>query len=158
MSIQQDSNTASDNPLSSYQITLVKESWKKLAPKLIDVAQKFYINLFDLDPSLQSMFDETDMDSQHKKFTDTITVVVKGLDQFEVLGPAIGELGNRHVGYGVSNEHYAIVKKALLDAIEFELESDFTSDAKIAWIKTYDAMSTLMREGSTGKPLTSPGL
>ena len=157
MSNQQDSNITSDNPLTPDQIRLFKESWNKLAAKLSDVAENFYTRLFELDPSLRSMFDETDMESQNKKFTDTITVVVKGLDQFEMLGPAIGELGSRHAGYGVNNEHYALVGKALLDAVETQSD-EFTNETRIAWVITYNAVASIMKEGSSGQALTSPGI
>jgi hemoglobin-like flavoprotein len=153
------SNSPSEiDPLDPTQIALVKKSWKALSHNASAVTHSFYKHLFQLDERMKSIFENTDMESQEKKFADTITVIVKGLDQFEMLGPAIGELGKRHSGYGVSNEQYAIVKSALMDALEAESPSGFDQETRDAWISTYDAVSAIMRNGSSGTPITSPSL
>jgi len=147
-----------NSPLSNHQIGLVKESWSKLAKKSAKVSESFYQRLFELDEGMISVFEDTDMEAQGKKFADTITFIVKGLDQFELLGPAIGELGKRHINYGVKNDHYSVVKIALLDTLESESSSGFSEDTSCAWEATYNALADIMRKGSTNKPLTSPGL
>lgn len=147
-----------NSPLTDRQVQLVKESWSKLTNKTDRVSTSFYKRLFELDDGMISVFEDTDMEAQGKKFTDTITFIVMGLDQFDLLGPAIGELGKRHISYGVKNDHYLIVKEALLDALESESPSTFSKDTLYAWEATYDAMAEIMRKGSNNAPLTSPGL
>ena len=88
------------------------------------------------------------MDQQGKKFTDTLTLAVKGLDHFDLLGPAIGQLGSRHAGYGVKDEHYDVVKRALLGALGSNLGDSFAGGTEEAWSLTYDALAEIMKKGS----------
>ncbi len=151
-------SSAPVSPLTPGQVKLIKESWRILAPKLGLVAKQFYARLFDLDPGLEAFFSKIAMDQQGKKFTDTITIVVKGLDHFEMLVPAIGQLGSRHEGYGVKDEHYVVVKRALLGALGSNLGDRFAGGTQEAWSITYDALAEIMKKGQQEGPVTIPGI
>ena len=134
------------------QIGLVESSWNQIAPHQAELARSFYEQLFALDPNIEPLFSGTDMEQQGKKLTDTLTVAVKGLQHFPALVPALGELGNRHVSYGVKEEHYTCVRTALISAIGNVLGDQFTAETKEAWSVTYDALAAVMKDGLQENP------
>ena len=105
---------------------LVTESWKQLAPNGSLVGQIFYRRLFEIDPSLRSMFTASLMDEQIRKLTTMLDLIVHWLDVPERLVPVLKQLGVRHSTYGVQDEHYAKVGSALMGTLEEGLGEKFT--------------------------------
>lgn len=128
------------------QKTSVQETWKQVMPIADTAAAMFYGRLFELDPSLKSLFTSTDMKEQGKKLTQMITVAVKGLDNLDQLVPAVQALGQRHVGYGVQDAHYDTVGAALLWTLEQGLGPAFTPPVKEAWTETYTVLASVMKD------------
>lgn len=133
--------------MTSHDITLVKESFRKLAPIADQAAALFYARLFELDPSLRHLF-HNDMEAQEKKLMQMIGMAVQSLDRLEALVPLLAQLGARHVGYGVREEHYATVGAALLWALEKSLGREFTPAVKQAWSETYGLIADTMMAGA----------
>jgi hemoglobin-like flavoprotein len=133
--------------LTSEQKQLVQNSFASLAPHADDVATMFYARLFELDPSLRTMFKE-DMAPQRRKLMQMLTAAVKGLDRMEQLVPVVQDLGRRHVTYGVTDAHYETVGQALLWTLERGLGKAFTPDLKDAWAAVYTLLSTTMMEAA----------
>jgi hemoglobin-like flavoprotein len=95
------------------QIQLVQSTWTKVRPIQETAAQLFYDRLFELDPSLKALF-RGDIHEQGKKLMQVLDGVVMGLSQIDRLEPIVRQLGQRHVGYGVKDQHYVTVGEALL--------------------------------------------
>jgi hemoglobin-like flavoprotein len=129
------------------QKTLVQDSFASIAPIADDVAALFYRRLFELDPSLRGMF-RGDMTEQRKKLMQVLTVAVKGLDRLDQLVPVLQDLGRRHVGYGVTDAHYATVGAALLWTLEKGLGGRFTAQMKDAWATVYGVLATTMQDAA----------
>jgi len=133
--------------LSSDQKTLVQGSFGLLAERADEVATAFYARLFELNPSLRSMFKE-DLAPQRRKLMQMLTAAVKGLDCIEQLVPVVQDLGRRHVTYGVTDAHYGTVGEALLWTLERGLGNAFTPEVKDAWATVYNLLSTTMKEAA----------
>jgi len=127
---------------------LVQTTWATLAPNAPAVAVLFYDRLFTLDPSLRLMFAHADMAEQGKKLTQMLSVAVASLDRLEQLVPAVEALGRRHAAYGVRDEHYDTVGRALLDTLALGLGQAFTSDVRGAWAAVYATLSGVMRRAA----------
>lgn len=127
------------------QIELVQTTWDKVKPNSEVVAEMFYARLFELDPSLRTLF-KGDMKEQGKKLMATLSLAVSSLTKLEEILPAVQALGRRHVEYGVPDESYQTVGAALLDTLEKGLGDDFTDDVKEAWTVTYVTLSNVMLE------------
>src|SRR5919198_3723721 len=95
------------------QKTLVQHSFEQVVPIADTAAELFYARLFELDPSLRSMF-HGDMQEQGRNLMQMLTVAVRGLDRLDTLVPAVRALGRRHVAYGVQPRHFETVGAALL--------------------------------------------
>lgn len=129
------------------EIHYVKSTWEKVVPIQEKAAELFYGKLFELDPSLQPLF-KGDMKSQGRKLMQMINTAVSSLDSLGAVVPAVQDLGKRHVGYGVTAQHYDTVGSALLWTLETGLGDAFTPEVKAAWTKTYVTLATVMKEAA----------
>ena len=122
--------------ITDQQITLVQNTFEKVAGIPDTVASLFYTRLFELDPSLKPMF-KGDLTEQGRKLMQVMAYAVRALRDLDKVIPAVQALGQRHVGYGVKLEHYNTVGTALLWTLEQGLGSDFTPEVKAAWAAIY---------------------
>jgi len=129
------------------QVELVQTTWAKCIPIADQAAALFYGRLFELDPNLRPLF-KTDIKEQGKKLMQMITAAVRGLSDVPKLIPVVQDLGRRHVGYGVKDEHYATVGTALLWTLEKGLGADFTPEVKEAWTTTYTVLADTMKNAA----------
>jgi hemoglobin-like flavoprotein len=132
------------------QVELVQTTWEKCVPIADQAAALFYGKLFELDPSLKPMF-KSDIKEQGKKLMQMITAAVRGLNDLGRLVPVVQDLGRRHVGYGVKDEHYATVGTALLWTLEKGLGDAFTTEVKEAWTTVYTLLATTMKNAAAEK-------
>src|SRR6201991_4327651 len=94
------------------QVTLVQESFAKVAPISETAAVLFYERLFEIAPQVKAMF-PADMTEQRRKLMATLAAVVNGLGNLNSILPAASALAKRHVSYGAKAEHYPVVGAAL---------------------------------------------
>ena len=130
---------------------LVQSSFAKVAPIADQAAEIFYARLFELDPSLKSLF-QGDMVAQGKRLMGMIAAAVQGLDDLESLVPVVQDLGRRHRRYGVAAKHYDTVGQALLDTLAKGLGEAFTDDTRRAWTTVYGVLSTTMIAAAQDSP------
>ena len=125
------------------QITLVQQSFSKVAPISEQAAVLFYDRLFEIAPQVKTMFPD-DMTEQRRKLMMMLAAVVKGLGNLEQILPAASALAKRHVGYGAKAEHYPVVGAALLWTLERGLGEGWTPELAEAWGVAYDTLSVYM--------------
>src|ERR1700722_11492631 len=125
------------------QVKLVQQSFAQVAPISETAATIFYDRLFEVAPSVKSMF-PTDMTEQRKKLMAMLAVVVNGLGHLESVLPAASALASRHVSYGAKAEHYPVVGAALLWTLEKGLGDGWTPDVAEAWTAAYGTLSGYM--------------
>ncbi len=129
------------------QIQLVRDSFEKVRPIAGTAADLFYGRLFEIAPQVRSMFPD-DMAPQKKKLMTMLGLAVANLDQPATLTARVQELGQRHVGYGTRNDHFAPVGAALLWTLEQGLGPAFTPEVRDAWTETYNLIVDLMKTAS----------
>jgi methyl-accepting chemotaxis protein len=129
--------------MQQHTITLVQDSWQKVAAIAPQAAELFYQNLFTADPSLKPLF-KGDMPEQGKKLMQMIGAAVGKLNDLPALVPILQGLGKRHAGYGVEDSHYQTVGAALLKTLGQGLGADFTEEVKEAWTAVYTVMADVM--------------
>ena len=133
------------------QVTLVQQSFSKVAPISEQAAVLFYDRLFEVAPSVRAMF-PNDMTEQRKKLMATLAVVVNGLTNLEAVLPAASALAKRHVSYGAKPEHYPVVGGALLWTLEKGLgEEAWTPELAAAWTAAYGTLSGYMISEAYGR-------
>lgn len=124
-------------------IAHVRTSWKKVEAIAPTAAALFYDNLFAAQPSLRSLF-KTDMQMQGARLMTMIGAAVARLDDLPTLVPVLQQLGVRHAGYGVRDEHYDVVGAALLKTLSQGLGDDFTPAVREAWTGVYGLVAATM--------------
>jgi hemoglobin-like flavoprotein len=134
--------------LTDQQKSLVKDSWMKVAGDPDRIAGLFYGRLFELDPSLRRLFENTSIVDQGRKITQMVTVFVGDLEMIESIVPAVRTLGRRHVEYGVTEEQYDKLGASLYWALEQVLGPEWTPETAEAWKNTYELMADTMKAGA----------
>jgi nitric oxide dioxygenase len=114
----------------------------------------FYERLFTRFPQTRTFFAATDMSELRKKLQQTLTLILQHMQHPEVLSDMLRELGKRHVTYGIRPEHYPLVGTALLETFEDFLGKHWTQEHHDAWVKAYEAVSSLMVQGAQEPPVT----
>jgi len=139
------------------QIRLVRHTFGLMQPKAEVVALVFYQRLFLLDPALRPLF-KTDIEQQSRKLMEMLAAMIDLLEKPLVFAPFVQELGRRHVGYGVKDQHYATVGTALLEALARALGDTFTPEARRAWTTLYSLVATTMIDAAAaGRDCSSSG-
>ena len=133
--------------MTSQQIDLVQTSFAQVRSASDAVAAMFYDKLFELDPSLRPRF-RGDLTEQGRKLMQMLSFAVSSLRRLEQIVPAVEDLGGRHAGYGVRDQHYATVAAALLWTLEQGLGAGFTAEVKDAWVAMYGIVTSAMRRGA----------
>ncbi len=126
------------------QIAMVQSTWAKVVPIQATAASLFYGKLFELDPELRPLF-KTGIEEQGAKLMKMTDAAVGGLDNLGALVPVVEDLGRRHVGYGVTDQHYDTVGTALLWTLEQGLGPAFTPPVEKAWTETYVTLASVMK-------------
>jgi hemoglobin-like flavoprotein len=133
------------------QVKLVQESFAKVVPIADQAAGIFYDRLFEIAPSVKSMF-TGDMAEQRRKLMTMLAAVVNGLGNLESILPAASALAIRHVSYGAKTEHYPDVGSALLWTLEKGLGDAWTPEVADAWTAAYGTLSGYMISEAYGRP------
>ena len=126
------------------QVQLIKQSFAKVAPIAGQAADLFYGRLFEIAPQVRPLF-KGDITAQGQKLMSTIALAVGSLDKLPELVPIVQDLGRRHAGYGVKDEHYDSVGQALLWTLDKGLGADFTPEVKEAWTAVYMVLADTMK-------------
>lgn len=129
------------------QKQLVQTTFTKVVPISETAAALFYTRLFELDPALRPLF-TSDLREQGRKLMQMLSLAVNGLDRLDQLVPVVRQLGVRHAGYGVVDDHYDTVAAALLWTLERGLGEEFTPEARDAWIAVYTTLASTMKDAA----------
>jgi hemoglobin-like flavoprotein len=133
------------------EVRLVKETFPEIREMAIPVSLLFYGRLFDLEPQLRSLF-KVDMSEQSAKLMAMLDAIVAALDSFDDVRPVLRELGQRHVGYGVKEAHYATLSSALVWAFAQALDPNFNGSVRAAWDAVLAEVSREMLLGAAATP------
>lgn len=131
--------------MTSQQIQTVRRTWKlfqQIDPEL--VGEIFYGRLFTEHPSLRRMFPKQ-MKEQYHKLINMMTWIVMSLGTANFLTKELSAMGERHKGYGVTNEHYDYVGEALLWTLEQGLGNDWNAEVREAWSLCFEELATVMK-------------
>jgi hemoglobin-like flavoprotein len=106
----------------------------------------FYRRLFERMPDLRSLF-PADLQAQQLKLAGMLGYLLTSLDQPDALARRLGELGQRHRGYGAKFVHYLVVGEALIETLAEINGPGFDAQARLAWARLYSWVVYRMRDG-----------
>jgi hemoglobin-like flavoprotein len=139
------------------EIELVQTSFKSVVPIADQAADLFYGRLFEIAPEVRPLF-PADLREQKKKLIGMLATAVTNLHQVEKIIPAVQDLGRRHMGYGVTEAHYAPVGEALIWTLDKGLGPAFTPQVKGAWVAVYTTLAGVMQGAAAeiAQPIPAP--
>lgn len=127
------------------QAKLIKLSFAPIIGRKHEAGKIFYQRLFETAPDVKPMF-KADMNAQAEKLMSTFGAIVGCMQDRPTLNAMLENLGRKHVGYGVKDEHYDKLRAALLWTLEKMLGDAFTDEARKAWSELYDMVAGVMRQ------------
>ncbi len=125
------------------QIDLVQDSFALIVPRRAEASAIFYQRLFASAPETRVLF-KGDLVEQGRKLMQVLATIVRNLDDLGPLLDSVDYLAQRHVGYGVRDEHYALVGEALIETLRECLGVSFTERTERAWGYAYAILSGRM--------------
>ncbi len=134
--------------MTTKQIELVTSSWKLVAAiDPVIVGSMFYNRLAELSPDTRPMFGVT-IAEQSKKIITMLGYIISKLSNLDEIIDEVGKLAQRHVHYGVKEEHYYSGGDALLWTLEKGLGENWNEELKEAWCICYSILSSAMIEAA----------
>jgi nitric oxide dioxygenase len=144
------------------QTKIVASSFAYLEERLPELGAAVYDRIFSAAPETRSMF-RGDMSEQHKKLVNVIVEFVKLRRRSQHFLPVTGKAGsavvpglNRlrsgHSAAGVKNEHYAIMRKAILNSLGAMLGDRFDAKVSDAWGAAFDMLAETMQKPESATP------
>jgi nitric oxide dioxygenase len=129
--------------LTDTEIILIQSSFQKVWDKSKNFGEIFYDKLFKTKPDIVKLF-KGDMKEQARYLTKMVKIVVDGLNNPQIIFPAVQHLGVQHYEFGVDKKDYKIFGACLIECIANQLGKEFTDKTKDAWQKLYDELAELM--------------
>jgi len=131
--------------LTTHEEELVTQTFAEIAPQVDRATEMFYDRLFEVEPSTKGMFGEGD---QRFEMFNILATAVKSLSYSGTTGPDLNALGRRHVTYGVTLKQFDVVRDVLIWTFEQILGEQFTPQARVTWVKVYDALRDRVIQGN----------
>jgi hemoglobin-like flavoprotein len=125
-------------------VKLLRESFELVSNANPNFALRFYDILFEHHPQARPLFPKGGSARQAEMLTSALVAVVDHLEDAPWLTNTLGELGARHVSYGVTREMYDWVGSSLLATLGEVAGPAWTPELKQAWAEAYAAIVSLM--------------
>ncbi|MFK5986644.1 MAG: methyl-accepting chemotaxis protein [Pseudomonadota bacterium] len=123
---------------------LLQDSLKLLEPQAEAITDAFYQQLFEKFPSVEPLFENTDIKTQGKMLMSAINLVVKNVDKPDVLDNALSSLGKKHQGFGALPEHYPAVAETLLAVLADFAGDVWTDELQNTWTDALNLVADKM--------------
>jgi hemoglobin-like flavoprotein len=130
-----------------YQRLVIQQTFPYVNAIADDAVELFYARLLQLDPRLHTQF-SGDMHERGHDLLHIISLVVASMRRFDLIAPAVAELGRRYSQCGLCAEHYKTLGAALMWTFETILGVAFTPSARKAWADFYDCLASIMQDAA----------
>lgn len=128
-------------------IARVQRSHSALVARAVDLPSRFYEHLFAANPGVRGLFPD-DMTRLRAHFEAALALVVRNLDDVEVLAQSLRDLGVQHVHWGVQPKQYFIVQEALVGALKDLSADDWFAELEQDWRDAIGTIASFMLEGA----------
>jgi hemoglobin-like flavoprotein len=136
---------------------VIRESFNLLKPYADEFISNFYENLFKSYPDAKKLFEDVNMDLQKKQLVGSLAYIVNHLEDSERLVGYLKAMGEKHVDYGVQEEHYSWVGASLLKTFSDAFGDKWADPYKEQWETAIGFIAETMIEGSKNWTPTQHG-
>ena len=130
--------------LSQSTITTVKSTAPLIAQHGQNITRNFYDRLFEAHPELFNIFNRPNQQTgqQQNALADAVFAYASHIDNIEALESAIERITHKHNSIGIDADHYPIVGKHLLEAVQEVLNLPSNHEAITAWAEAYNFLAS----------------
>ena len=125
-------------------LDIINANFDALKPKGEEFVARFYELLFERYPAVTALFSDMQMEEHAPKMLSALSLVVEGLNNQYFPIEGLQDLGERHAGYGATEELYGPVAETMLDVLAEFLGEEWSDSAKDAWSKVLNLVAELM--------------
>ena len=129
--------------LSAETLATVKSTAPLLAEHGKAITDLFYSKLFKQHPELQNIFNMANQaqGEQSRALAESVFMYAAHIDALQDLGPMVNRIAHKHASLQVAPEHYPIVGKYLLEAIQDHLGLQTGHPVLGAWAEAYSQLA-----------------
>lgn len=112
----------------------------------LTITTYFYKTMFESHPELKNLFNMGNQanGSQQQSLASAVFAYAANIDNTSALTPVIERIVHKHVSVGIKSEHYPIVGKHLLMAIQHVLGDAATTPLLSAWAEAYSLLADIL--------------
>ena len=138
--------------LSAETLSTVKSTAPLLAKEGKAITDLFYSKLFANHPELQHTFNMANQaqGEQSRALAESVFMYATHIDALQNLGPMVNRIAHKHASLQVSPEHYPIVGKYLLEAIQDHLGLEADHPVLGAWGEAYGQLASIFIKTEEG--------
>ncbi|ROT43977.1 NO-inducible flavohemoprotein [Pusillimonas sp. NJUB218] len=109
----------------------------------VTITRTFYQNMFAEHPELTNIFNMGNQASgaQQQSLAAAVFAYAANIDNPDALAPVVSRIVHKHASVGITAEHYPIVGRHLLGAIQQTLGDAATPDLLAAWGEAYGLLA-----------------
>ncbi|XP_057965797.1 non-symbiotic hemoglobin 1 [Malania oleifera] len=141
------------------QEALVVKPWSSMKKNAADLGLKLFLRAFEIAPSAQKLFSflrDSDVPLQQNPklkshamsvfvMTCESAVQLRKAGKVTVRESSLKDLGATHFKYGVVDEHFEVIKYALLETIKEAVPEMWSPEMKDAWGTAYDQLAAAIK-------------
>lgn len=148
--------------LSADTLATIKSTAPLLAQQGKAITDLFYSKLFKQHPELQHIFNMANQaqGEQSRALAESVFMYATHIDALQNLGPMVSRIAHKHASLQVAPEHYPIVGKYLLEAIQDHLGLAPDHPVLQAWAEAYEQLAGIFiqtEEGIYSQNAEKPG-
>ncbi|MGG3640993.1 NO-inducible flavohemoprotein [Bacillus gobiensis] len=125
-------------------IEIIKSTVPVLEKHGKEITTRFYQMLFEDHPELLNIFNQTNQKTgrQQTALANAVYAAAAYIDKLETIIPVVKQIAHKHRSIGIKPEHYPIVGKYLLLAIE-DVVKDVPKEVIEAWGEAYGVIADI---------------
>lgn len=110
------------------------------------ITRTFYSNMFAAHPELTNLFNMGNQanGSQQQSLASAVFAYAANIDNAAALGPVVSRIVHKHASVGITAQHYPIVGRHLLGAIQEVLGDAATPALIAAWDEAYSELAAAL--------------
>ena len=138
--------------LSAETLATIKSTAPLLAQQGKAITDLFYSKLFRQHPELQHIFNMANQaqGEQSRALAESVFLYATHIDSLQNLGPLVSRIAHKHASLQVAPEHYPIVGKYLLEAIQDHLGLEADHPVLGAWAEAYAQLAGIFIQTEEG--------
>ena len=138
--------------LSAETLATIKSTAPLLAEQGKAITDLFYSKLFAQHPELQHIFNMANQaqGEQSRALAESVFMYATHIDKLQNLGPMVSRIAHKHASLQVAPEHYPIVGKYLLEAIQDHLGLEPEHPVLGAWAEAYAQLAGIFIKTEEG--------